>query len=447
MIGEMFRMDSLKILYIDPGTGGMLFTVLFGVFSVAVFSIRALVMKLKYSSAGDKNAKINRTKIPIAIFAESKRYWNTFEPILDEFEKRKQKVVYLTCSKDDPFFSKKYEYIKGEYLGEGNKAYSKLNLLNASVVLSSTPSLDVFQWKRSRNVDHYIHIPHMASDIVLYRMFSVDHFDSIILPGTYQEKPIRQLEKIRKIEPRDLVLCGIPYMDEMKKRLDAAGPVPAHNRTVLLAPTWGENGILSKYGEKLIDALVSTGYKLIVRPHPQSFTTEKEIIDRLMAKYNDPSKVEWNRDNDNFEVLRMSDILISDFSGVIFDFALVFNKPIIYTDNSDFDIGVFDAYWLEGTPWTLSILPSLGIELNDDNVGDIKNVIDKCIEDPSFEEGREKARSEAWAYIGESAERTADFVIKKYNEVVAKKQAEKREADKAAKQNKKKKFTLAKSRI
>ena len=98
-------------LYIDPGTGGMLFTVIFGVFSVAVFAVRALVMKLKYSSAGEKNSKLNRTKIPIAIFAESKRYWNTFEPILDEFEKRKKNVVYLTCSKDDPFFSKKYNNI------------------------------------------------------------------------------------------------------------------------------------------------------------------------------------------------------------------------------------------------------------------------------------------------------------------------------------------------
>ena len=246
-------MGLIKVLYIDPGTGGMLFTVLFGIFGVAIFSFRALIIKIKYSASGDKNAKLNQKKIPIAIFAEDKRYWNTFETVLDEFEKRKQKVVYMTCSKDDPVFNKKYEYITGEFIGEGNKAYSRLNLLNASVVLSSTPSLGVFQWKRSKNVDCYIHIPHMASDIILYRMFSVDRFDAIILPGKYQEKPLRQLEEIHGIKPRDMELCGIPYMDVMKKRLDAAGEVPAHERTVLLAPTWGENGILTKYGERLID--------------------------------------------------------------------------------------------------------------------------------------------------------------------------------------------------
>jgi CDP-glycerol glycerophosphotransferase (TagB/SpsB family) len=63
-------------------------------------------------------------------------------------------------------------------------------------------------------------------------------------------------------------------------------------------------------------------------PHPQSFILEKELVDRLMAKYSD---IEWNRDTDNFDALNRSDILILDFSGVVFDFALVLNKPVIYT--------------------------------------------------------------------------------------------------------------------
>ena len=116
----------------------------------------------------------------------------------------------------------------------------------------------------------------------------------------------------------------------------------------------------------------------------------------------------------------MSDILISDFSGVIFDFSLVFNKPVIYTDTSSIDTGVFDAYWLDETPWTFRILSDLGIELNDDNIGNIKEVIDKCLEDPSFEEGRNKARDEAWGCIGQGAVKSVDFVMRKYKETVAK---------------------------
>ena len=411
-------MELMVRLYIDPGTGGMLFTVFFAIFGVVFFSARTAYDKLKFKISGGKQAKISKEKIPLVIFSDHKRYWTTFEPIADELEKRQKKTVYLTCSKDDPALSKKYEYITCEYIGEGNKAFAKLNVLNAAVVLSTTPSLDVFQWKRSTNVNCYIHIPHAASDITLYRMFGIDHYDAFILSGEYQEKQIRKLEELRNIKPRDIELCGIPYMDEMKKRLGSRKDAPKHDRTVLLAPSWGESGILSRFGEKLIDSLIATGYKVIVRPHPQSFTSEKALVDKLMEKYNDTSKVTWNRDNDNFDVLYNSDILISDFSGGMFDYTLVFDKPILYT-NTDFKKNPYDAFWIDEPLWTFEILPSLGLELNDENADHVKDLIDKCIEDSSFAEGRDKARSETWVHIGEGAERSADFILKKLDEVTA----------------------------
>ena len=144
------------------------------------------------------------------------------------------------------------------------------------------------------------------------------------------------------------------------------------------------------------------------------------MLDRLMAKYSDTSKVQWNRDNDNFEVLRQSDILISDFSGVIFDFSLIFDKPVIYTEAS-FDKRPYDAAWIDEEMWTFRVLPNLGLELTKDNVDCIKDLIDRCIEDPSFQTGRDNARSETWVHIGEGTTRSVDYILKKYNEVTAKK--------------------------
>ena len=440
-------MITHKLLYIDPGTGGMLFTVMFAMFGVLFFSLRTLIDKMKFRISGGKKAKINSEKYPLVIFSDHKRYWNTFEPIVDELEKRKQKTVFLTCSEDDPAFDKKYEYVTCEYIGEGNKAFAKLNVLNAYVVFSTTPSLDVFQWKRSKNVECYIHIMHAAKDITMYRMFGTDHYDSFILSGELQVKQIRELEKMRNLPERDYDLSGVPYLDEMKKRVDSAEAVPEHERTVLLAPSWGESGILSRFGEKLIDSLIDTGYKIIVRPHPQSFTSEKELIEKLMNKYSDPSKVTWNQDNDNFDVLMQSDILISDYSGVMFEFAMVFDKPIIYTD-THFDPRPYDADWIDETPWTFSILPSLGPELNDENAANIKELIDKCIDDKSYLEGREKARQDIWVNIGESAKRSADFICKKISECEekAKKEAlqEKIEKKKKLEQGKAKQKTSKK---
>ena len=267
-------------------------------------------------------------------------------------------------------------------------------------------------------------------------MFATDHYDALILSGEYQEQQARKLEELRGYKPKDIELCGLPFLDEMKNRLDLSGNDQPHEKTILLAPTWGENGLLMKYGERFIDALISTGYKIIFRPHPQSFTAEKELMERLMSQYSNNDKFLWNRDNDNFEVLKQSDILISDFSGVIFDYTLVFDKPIIYTDTK-IDMSPFDASWLEETPWTLRILPELGFKLTEDNINNMKDIIDKCIDDPSFAAGRDKARAETWVHMGEGAKRSVDFIMEKYNEVIARKEMEEKK-DIAASKNKKK---------
>ena len=116
-------MADHMILYIDPGTGGMLFTVMFAVFGVLFFSLHALFDKMKFRLSGGKTAKMSGEKYPLVIFSDHKRYWNVFKPIADELEARHQKAVYLTCSEDDPALKAKYEYITAEFIGDFLPAY------------------------------------------------------------------------------------------------------------------------------------------------------------------------------------------------------------------------------------------------------------------------------------------------------------------------------------
>lgn len=402
-------------LYIDPGTGSMLFTILIGVISAGIYSLRMLFIKLRYKTSGGKADPSNK-KIPFVIFSDNKRYWSVFEPICNEMNNRGKEVVYLTMSEDDPALSCEYPNVKAEFIGSDNKAFTRLNFLNANIVLSTTPGLDVYQWKRSKQVDCYIHIPHAASEIILYRMFGIDYYDAIMLSGEYQAKDIRALEALREIPEKELVKIGIPYMDKMAQRLAQAGPAPDHETTVLLAPSWGKSAIFGVYGKKILDVLLKTGYHIIVRPHPQSFTSEKEMIDKLMKEYPDSDQLEWNRDTDNFEVLRRSDILISDFSGVIFEFCLIYDKPVIYTD-PQFDLSPYDAWWLDTPLWTTSALPRLGSQLTDDNMNNLKDLIDTCLNDPQYAQGRKEVKQETWECNGEGAKRAVDFLINKYENI------------------------------
>ena len=401
------------MLYIDPGTGSMLFAILIGILGALNYLFKDWFVKLRFVLSGGKKIEANSDKIPLVIFTDDKRYWSVFEPLCREFDQRGTDVVYMTASADDPALACPYEHIKGEFIGEGNKAFAKLNFLNATIVLSTTPGLNVYQWKRSKEVQYYIHMLHAANEVTGYRMFGVDYYDALMLSGEYQVQDVRALEKMRGLPAKDLVKIGVPYMDEMIARLQNSEPLPPHERTILLAPSWGPSAIFSKYGGKIIDVLLKTGYHIIIRPHPQSFSSEKETMDKLMAEYPDSGQLEWNRDNDNFEVLRRSDLLISDFSGVIFDFSLVYDKPVIYAD-TEFDSSPYDAWWLDTPFWTLTALPRIGKKLTADNLDTLKEMIDTCITDPAYAQSRKEVRAETWEHEGEGAKRAVDYILEKY---------------------------------
>ncbi|MCQ2531540.1 MAG: CDP-glycerol glycerophosphotransferase family protein [Saccharofermentans sp.] len=403
-------------LYIDPGTGSMLFTILLGVVSVAVFFLRSVFVKLKFFFTSGK-VSIDHNNLEYVIFTDDKRYWNIFGPICDEYEKRGIELHYYTMSSDDPALNKEYKFVKCEFIGNGNKAFSKMNLLKADIVLSTTPSLDVFQWKRSRDVKWYTHIFHGIYDITTYRIYGTDYYDAILIPGPIFEKQIRDLEAFRNLPNKEVITVGIPSLDTMACRLEKVEKKDNVIPTVLLAPSWGDNSILNRYGDKMIDALIATGYEVIIRPHPQSFKSEKELMDKLIAKYPDGEKVSWNRDNDNFNVLNKADIMISDFSGVVFDYTLVFGKPVIYSE-INFDDSMYDAHWVDDELWTFKKLRQIGRQLDDNFESTIKATIDECLNSSAIEKELEIAKNEGWNNIGNSAKTVVDYLINKRSELI-----------------------------
>ncbi|MDR1970395.1 MAG: CDP-glycerol glycerophosphotransferase family protein [Treponema sp.] len=412
-------------LYIDPGTGSMLFSILIGAAATLYFLARALFIKVKLRLSGGKSSPF--TAGPYIIYSEGEQYWNVFKGVLDAFEKRETAVLYLTSSRDDPFFAQSYRYIRGEFIGEGNRAFARLNLVSAGVVLMTTPGLDVYQLKRSKQVKHYAHILHAPSDAVMYRMFGIDYFDSILLTGDYQAKDIRALEKLRGLPEKRLVTVGCTYLDEYAERIKNPGEAlpgdtpgdpgeAPHRFTVLVSPSWGKSALLSKYGARLLDPLVKTGWRIVVRPHPQSKKSEAAMLAALEARYG--ADLEWDRNRENIQALAGADVMISDFSGIIFDFAFLFDKPIIYVGGPQgvrmgvrMDLRPYDADDLADEPWQFRTLREIGIELEEDSLDSIGELIEKARDSEELRAARRAARETAWQFPGEAGERTAAFLI------------------------------------
>lgn len=398
------------LLYIDPGTGSMLFSIFIGLATTLYFVIKALFIKFKYVFSAKKDSLVEVVTSPIVIYNEGKQYCSLFYPILREFEKRHESVLYLTSYEDDLYLNQSSEYVKAEFIGKGNKAFAKLNFLSCDVLLLTTPGLDVYQLKKVKTVKHYSHIVHMPSDATTYRLFGLDYFDSVLLSGDYQKKDIQYLENLRNLEKKELVTVGCPYLDEAFTNLNKYEKTDEF--TVLVSPTWGPSGLLSKYGQKLLESLATTGWKIIVRPHPQSKSSEADLLEKLTEHFNDNKNIIWDYEKDNMIAMSKSDIMISDFSGIIFDYVFLFNNPLLFVD-VNFDKTPYDLDDLPHEAWQFETLNKIGVQIKEEDFSNIKNIIENSVSSEQLINNRQIAKSEAWMYQNESARRVVDFLISK----------------------------------
>ena len=109
-------------LYIDPGTGSMLFSILIGAAATLFFLAKALWLKLKLIFAGKKGVQEDKSYKKYVIYCEDKRYFTVFLPVAEEFEKRGIELTYYTGTEDDPIYEKNFSFVKPECIGTGNVA-------------------------------------------------------------------------------------------------------------------------------------------------------------------------------------------------------------------------------------------------------------------------------------------------------------------------------------
>ena len=360
--------------YLDPGTGSMLLSVIVGLASSAFFAIRklpTLARNLLFRLRG-QTLRLERT--PIVMYAESAAYWNTFRPLLEECGRRGVAVQYLTSNEKDPVFEGGLpECITPRFIGTGNTAYTLLNFLEADVFVLTTPGVDVLQIRRSKGVGKYIHVLHAPTDIHIYKIFSFDFYDEILCSGQHQIRSIRALEEARHTKAKRLPLVGCPYYDVLLARREADFVEPTPN-CVLLAPTWGRNGMLTRPGSAIPKVLAEAGFDVIVRPHPQSFVSELPLMEALQAELSGYANITWDRAPDGFASMGRAEVLVSDMSGIICDFAFVFLKPVITLD-FEFNPNGFEAFDIPHPPWIFGILDDLGRRLKTDEVERLPEII------------------------------------------------------------------------
>ena len=59
----------------------------------------------------------------------------------------------------------------------------------------------------------------------------------------------------------------------------------------------------------------------------------------------------------------------------------------------------------------------MGQQLTAENMENLKELIDSCLEDAQYAQARRDVKAETWAHAGEGAERAADYLIEKYKQL------------------------------
>jgi CDP-glycerol glycerophosphotransferase (TagB/SpsB family) len=248
-----------------------------------------------------------------------------------------------------------------------------MNHVTANIVVSTTPQLDVYMLKRSKNVKHYTHVVHAPSDVGFYEKHSFDYYDSVLCSGPHQIKSIRTLEKKRGSKNKQLYETGCTYYDVMGEEVNNISSSKGKKLTVLYAPTWGRVSSLIKYGNSILKPLLNDKFNLIFRPHPQMFISYKNLMDELTSLLKAYESTTLDREPSGLISMAASDIMVSDISGIIFDYAFLFNKPIIAIDGVA-ETGGFEAEDLEEV-WELTIRPKLCRTIKESDIPQLSNII------------------------------------------------------------------------
>ena len=321
-----------------------------------------------------------------------------------------------------------------EYIGSSDspKAISRLNSLKADIVMMSTPQLDILQIKRSKGVKHYSHIIHSLPHVDIYEVFALDYFDSVFTNSIIHTDFIHEVERVRNLKTKEVIITGCTYLDILQEKLqDYKGlddekkihffPKTDTKTTILLAPSWGREALLSKYGMKLIQPFIDSSFNLIIRPHPQSYNSEKELLDSLQAQTKDCSNIVWDNNRDNIYALHRADMMIGDFSGVIFDFVCLFEKPVL-TPTFDFNIIGYDLEDIYDTPWVKDALTKIGKSIEPSEFDRLPSVIESLLQDKEgYDKLKENIRAMKallWEYQGVGGIKTAQEILRIEKEIL-----------------------------
>jgi YidC/Oxa1 family membrane protein insertase len=349
----------------------------------------------------------------IVFYSEGKPSSPHLGPLIEELVTRGRSVQLLLSDKDDPLVEISDSKIDSHWIGTGAARTWVYSGLDAAIFVTTTPDLETMHLKRSKHDVYYVYAHHsMISTHMGYRPAAFDHFDAIFCTGQHHIDETRAYEVQQGLPEKKLVEQGYCKLDTLRAAGVNSGPTSEHGSqvSVLVAPTWGENSILPVCGEELIDVLLESGYRVVLRPHPETVRLSPQLFRQITDRFGSHESFEIDDDPTGEAWMRQSDLLISDWSGVAMEYAYGFEKPVLFIDLQR-KVNNSSYATLNIEPLEVVVRTEIGEILHVDELHRLPHAIEGLVSAGSGKvDDIRQSREKRVFNLGESARVGADFI-------------------------------------
>ena len=272
----------------------------------------------------------------LVFYSESNGFYKYYKGIIEYLLNNTNIVIhYITSDYNDKIFEmeKQNDKIKAYYIEE-KKLITLMMKMDADVVVMTMPDIENYHIKRSyvRKDIEYIFIPHSMDSLnMTMRKGSMDHYDTVFATGKHQKEEDEVTNKVYNLKDRKIVEWGYTMLDDMIADYKE-NEVKNEKKTVLIAPSWQKDNIVDLCLDEILESVKGKDYKVIVRPHPQHVRHMKDRFDNMKEQYKDNENIEIQTDFSSNSTIFNADLMITDWSGIAFEYSFTTKKPILFID-------------------------------------------------------------------------------------------------------------------
>ncbi|MBR2712901.1 MAG: membrane protein insertase YidC [Bacilli bacterium] len=348
----------------------------------------------------------------LVFYSESNGFYKYYKPMIEYILQNTNITIhYITSDYNDNIFNleKENDRIRAYYIGE-KRLITLMMKMDADVVVMTMPDIETYHIKRSyvRKDINYVYYSHgIGSTNLTLRYKATFNYDTVFAASKGQYDEEIAFNKKYNLN-RKIYKVGYPLLDDM-----ILGYKPKSNKRkqILIAPSWQKDNIIDLCLTDILDNIKDEDYDIIVRPHPQHVRHKKDYFEQMKKKYSGSKNIEIQTDFSKNSTVLDSDLVITDWSDIGFEYAFSTKKPVLYI-NTPMKIMNPNYKELDIVPMNMWARDVIGKSLDVKDINKTKDVIRELLKNKDkYSKIINKTMDDNLYNVGTSAKVGAEHII------------------------------------